>query len=88
MKLFSALLLSFISLLLSACNDTNKAVSNKVFDVPYYKEHEQEREKMLEACRKDPGTLGDTPNCLNAQTAELQVEASRKGAVRLEPVFK
>lgn len=88
MRLFSALLLSIFSLLLFACNKTNKAVSDKVFDVPYYKEHKQERETMLEACRKDPGTLGDTPNCINAQTAELQIEASRKGGVTLERSFK
>jgi len=57
-------LLGVVALSATACSPTPQ------HDKPYYISHDAERAKQLEACKADPGRLGQTPNCINAQSAE------------------
>jgi hypothetical protein len=45
-------------------------------DKAYYVRHEAERANELSACHNDPGRLGVTANCVNAQSADAGVHAS------------
>ena len=46
-------------------------------DKAYYVKHEAERTSQLSACQNDPGRLGATANCVNAQSADADVHASK-----------
>ena len=46
-------------------------------DKAYYVRHEAERTSQLSACQNDPGRLGATANCVNAQSADADVHASK-----------
>lgn len=59
-----AVLIGLAALSITACSPTPQ------HDKPYYASHDDERAKQLEACKADPGRLGQTPNCVNAQSAE------------------
>lgn len=41
-------------------------------DVGYYRTHAEERESALAACAADPGTVGNTPDCINVREATRQ----------------
>ncbi len=45
-------------------------------DKAYYAAHADERTRQLNACQNDPGHLGSTPNCVNAQAAEADTHAA------------
>lgn len=49
--------------------------------VDWYKEHEAERKEMLVKCKADPGRLGASANCVNAQQADNQKANARRGWV-------
>lgn len=36
----------------------------------YFQTHPKEREALLKSCANDPGTLGNTPECVNVEQAE------------------
>ena len=38
--------------------------------VSYFQAHPKEREAVFKRCADDPGTLGETPECVNAERAE------------------
>ena len=38
--------------------------------VSYFKAHPKERERVFKRCADDPGTLGKTAECVNAERAE------------------
>ena len=46
-------------------------------DKAYYAAHTDARTRQLSACQNDPGHLGATPNCVNAQAAEADTHAAR-----------
>jgi hypothetical protein len=39
-------------------------------DVAYYREHVSDRTRQLVECSRDPGTLRNHPDCVNAREAE------------------
>jgi hypothetical protein len=45
-------------------------------DKAYYAAHADERTRQLNACQNDPGHLGSTPNCVNAQAAEADAHTA------------
>lgn len=51
--------------LLAACSEPAPS-----HDKAYYTAHDAERATQLAACQNDPGRLGSTPNCVNAQAAD------------------
>ncbi|MDB6103299.1 MAG: conserved plasmid protein [Gammaproteobacteria bacterium] len=42
--------------------------------VTYLREHDDERRELLKRCVDDPGTLGNTPACVNAKQATIIVD--------------
>jgi len=84
MKNIPGILVMFICILgAAACS---KQAETKVFDVEYFKNNLEAREKTLKMCRNNPGELEDTPNCINAEHAQEILNASRKKAVQFESV--
>lgn len=57
--------LCLLSLALAACEERTKTVD-------YYQRHREEMLTKLKECRNDPGGLGRSTNCLNANTAEFR----------------
>lgn len=70
-----------IAAILSGCGE-----STPVQTVEWYKEHDAERRDMLTKCKSNPGELENSPNCINAQQAENEKAASRRGLSPLAPI--
>ena len=60
---------------LAACGE--QQVAEKVHTVDWFKqpENNQVLTDTVNACKNDPGTLGKTPNCINAFAANDQLAA-------------
>ena len=55
--------------------------------VEWYKAHNTERNTVLTKCRNNPGSIGATPNCINASRADSSnIWAARGGAIKLAPL--
>jgi len=76
MKKLSALLVTFT--LLSGCGD-----NTPVQTVQWYKEHDAERQEMLNKCKNDRNAMDAAPNCVNAEQAQVEKKSSRRGVVRM-----
>lgn len=48
-----------------------------VHDKAYFTAHPDERAEVLSDCRKDPGRLDGTPNCINAIQSDADAEHAR-----------
>ena len=59
------ILLCMTSMTIVGCGEQTKTVE-------YYQRHREEMIAKLKECRDDPGGLGRTTNCLNADTAEFR----------------
>lgn len=72
-KELQVMAIATISLALGGCDE-------KVQTVDWYIAHKKERKEVLSKCKDNPGTLKNTPNCRNADSAEqdIELEASRK----------
>jgi hypothetical protein len=46
-------------------------------DKAYFAQHGAERATQLAACRNDPGRLAATPDCVNAQSADVDAHTSK-----------
>lgn len=56
---------------LAGCNDADKGQQSK--SVGWFLDHREELAMALKACRDNPGAIGNTPNCINANEARNQV---------------
>lgn len=72
MKIIFALLVALTTL--SGCTESAKQLSEATQTVDWYKEHGAERKTVLEKCNSNPGELAITPNCINAKSAQNQVD--------------
>ncbi len=70
-KLLTWSVATTLALMLTGCFEKEKAT----LDVEWYKTHDSERAAKLKECSNDPGTLKDTPNCVNAVEAERQLSS-------------
>ncbi len=68
-----------IALLLSACSQEPERARHTVED---YRENKELRETTLAECGNDPGTLGQHPDCVNAQ---LAASLEGRGSLRTAP---
>ena len=75
MKTVFTLHVMFCILGITACSKQEA----KGYDVEYFKQNAEMRTKTLQECRNNPGELEDTPNCINAEQAQVIIDASRKG---------
>jgi len=60
----------FISALLLTSCDNN---ANNTYDVQYYLDNPNILSETIKKCNNDPGTLGKTPNCINAAMANRRL---------------
>lgn len=58
---------------LTACFE--KTDGEPIQTVEWYKTHDNEREEKIAECSNDPGTLKETPNCVNAIQAANQLSS-------------
>ena len=65
------LLLVAATISLTGCNDADTARPTKT--VSWLFEHRDELAVALKACRDNPGELGKTPTCINANEARNKV---------------
>jgi len=63
---FGLWLTAALSLMAAGCAPS----AGPVRTVSYFQAHPKEREALFKRCADDPGTLGKTPNCVNAERAE------------------
>lgn len=58
---------------LAACGKS----AEEVHTVDWFKQAENKAvlEDTVKACKNDPGTLGKTPNCINAEEAQSQLNS-------------
>lgn len=66
MKRTTYILLLMAAGLLTGCNEAPKTETKTV---GWYLDHKNELEAALNACGENPGDLGSTPNCVNANEA-------------------
>lgn len=83
MKKF-ALSLTFAAVLVGCGENT------PVQTADWYKTHDKERREMLAKCKASPGELAASPNCVNAQAAQNQLDLGSKdyGVKATPPTFK
>ena len=53
-----------------------------VQSVDWYKAHKAERDDVLAKCRANAGTIGATPNCVNAGQAQSAVTWGAKSGIK------
>lgn len=66
-----ATLLLTVAAALTGCNEAQKGQESKT--VGWFLDHREELAMALKACRDDPGALGTTPNCMNANEARNKI---------------
>ncbi|MBR0755344.1 EexN family lipoprotein [Bradyrhizobium jicamae] len=71
MKTRLAILLIIVAAALAGCNDVDKGQKTKT--VGWFLDHRDELAMALKTCSDNPGELGKTPNCINANEARNQV---------------
>ena len=74
MRLLAFSLLGMVALLGSACS---RAPEEARYNVEEYRANAVLRDEQIARCRRDPGTLKKTPDCINAQTAAAFEERLR-----------
>jgi hypothetical protein len=71
-----------VLLTLVACACSRGPQEEATHTVDYYRSHAEMREAKLRDCSNDPGSLGDSPNCVNVRRAE---ELESLGSLRKLP---
>jgi hypothetical protein len=71
MKPGLAIFLIIVATALTGCNEVDKGQQTKT--VGWFLDHRDELAVALKGCRDNPGELGQTPNCINANEARNQV---------------
>jgi hypothetical protein len=71
MKTRPTILLLTVALTLTGCNDSDTGHQTKT--VGWFLDHRAELATALKECRDNPGTLGTTPNCINANEARNKI---------------
>lgn len=54
--------------------------------VDWFVAHDKERNTVVTKCLNNPGELGLSPNCVNAQSAASQKTWSAKGGIKVAPL--
>lgn len=71
MRIMTSILLVAIATSLTGCNDADKGQQSKT--VGWFLDHRDELALALKGCSDNPGAIGTTPNCINANEARNQV---------------
>ncbi|MBJ7407560.1 MAG: EexN family lipoprotein [Bradyrhizobium sp.] len=71
MRLNTSILALSLAAALSGCNEADK--SQQTSTVGWYLDHRDDLALAIKACRDNPGELGTTPNCINANEARNKI---------------
>jgi hypothetical protein len=71
MRVATSILLVTVATALTGCNEASN--SRPTNTVGWFLDHREELAITLKACRDDPGALGKTPNCINANEARNKI---------------
>jgi hypothetical protein len=71
MRITTSILLVAAAIALASCYEANN--SQRANTVGWFLDHRNELTMALKACRDNPGDLGKTPNCINANEARNKI---------------
>jgi hypothetical protein len=71
MRITTSILLVAVTAALAGCNEPNN--SQRTNAVGWFLDHRDELAMALKGCRDNPGELGKTPNCINANEARNKI---------------
>ena len=71
MRITTSILLVAVVAALAGCNEANNSQQTKT--IGWFLDHRDELAMALKACRDNPGELGKTPNCINANEARNKI---------------
>jgi hypothetical protein len=71
MTMKASILVIAVAAALTGCNESDRSRQTKT--VGWFLDHRDELAMALKACRDNPGELGKTPNCINANEARNKV---------------
>ena len=71
MRITTSILLVAVTAAVAGCNEANN--SQRTNAVGWFLDHRDELAMALKACRDNPGELGKTPNCINANEARNKI---------------
>ena len=71
MKIKASILVIAVAAALTGCNEADRSQQTKT--VGWFLDHRDELAVALKACRDNPGELGTTRNCINANEARNKV---------------
>ncbi|WP_338702183.1 EexN family lipoprotein (plasmid) [Bradyrhizobium sp. 26S5] len=71
MRINTSILALSLAAALPACNETGK--SQQANTVGWFLDHRDDLAVAIKACRDNPGELGKTPNCINANEARNKI---------------
>jgi hypothetical protein len=71
MRIRASILVIAVAAALTGCNEADKSRQAKT--VGWFLDHRDELTVALKACRDNPGELGKTPNCINANEARNKI---------------
>ncbi|MCK1494391.1 EexN family lipoprotein [Bradyrhizobium sp. 180] len=71
MKMKASILVITVAATLTGCNEADRGEQAKT--VGWFLDHRDELAVAIKACRDNPGELGKTPNCINANEARNKI---------------
>jgi hypothetical protein len=71
MTLKTSILVIAVAATLTGCNEADRGEQTKT--VGWFLDHRDELAVAIKACRDNPGELGKTPNCINANEARNKI---------------
>lgn len=71
MRTTTTIVLVAIAVSLAGCNDADQG--RHINTVGWFLDHRDELAIALKACRDNPGAIGKTPNCINANEARNKI---------------
>jgi hypothetical protein len=71
MTMKASILVVAVAATLTGCNEADMAEQTKT--VGWFLDHRNELAVAIKACRDNPGELGKTPNCINANEARNKI---------------
>lgn len=71
MTMKASILAITLAATLAGCNEADRSEQTKT--VGWFLDHRNEMAVAIKACRDNPGELGKTPNCINANEARNKI---------------
>lgn len=88
-KRSSFAIVGFMISLMATTSANSESVNDRVETVQtveWFVAHDLVRNEILAGCHNNPGELGFTPNCINAQHADSKKTWSARGGIKVAPI--